>query len=365
MTDLIAVKNLLFSPVSKQDLLLFDRIAAPDLEQFFRICSDPARRADVEFLLSKGRVISVDSESALQRTKIEQPHMELLARMSILIAGIGAVIKSNKIQPPLTAEISEKANKLFNAGINSFLIHHTRLLALTMERAQKARVIPIVPSAQDDSTWSFPNNTRQLLSDLADVVQTLEESKMSFEDEQHRTIVQIAPRAFVQTAQEFIELPEARVTFDTTRAKHSTVIEVVLRNIPVPSETEPLEDVLSFVESSGIRSSVVRLRKWISEMARSTNSESDIQDELEASLSEYREHMRLARLDTQLGVIQTIIAVPLEVAEKILKIQWSKLPETLLSFRKRQLALMKAELEAPGREVAYIDHLQHRFAPRC
>ena len=59
--------------------------------------------------------------------------------------------------------------------------------------------------------------------------------------------------------------------------------------------------------------------------------------------------------------METIVKLPFEFLENTLKLKFSKLPEPLFTLRKRELYLLEAELNAPGRELAYIVQAQEIF----
>jgi hypothetical protein len=59
-----------------------------------------------------------------------------------------------------------------------------------------------------------------------------------------------------------------------------------------------------------------------------------------------------------------------EIAESLVKSQWSKIAKKLFEVSHKQIDLMKAEMTAPGREVAYIVKARERFgscepSPHC
>ena len=52
---------------------------------------------------------------------------------------------------------------------------------------------------------------------------------------------------------------------------------------------------------------------------------------------------------------------PLATIERVCKLQFSQLFEPLFSIRKAKIALLEAELKAPGREVALLDTAIDKF----
>jgi len=60
-------------------------------------------------------------------------------------------------------------------------------------------------------------------------------------------------------------------------------------------------------------------------------------------------------------VVETLVVTTAEIAESLVKFQWSTIAKKLFEVRHRQIDLMKAEMTLPGREVAYIVKARKRF----
>jgi hypothetical protein len=66
-----------------------------------------------------------------------------------------------------------------------------------------------------------------------------------------------------------------------------------------------------------------------------------------------------AKRDT--GIVETFVATTAEIAECLVKFKWSKIAMKLFEVRHEQIDLMKAEMSAPCREIAYIVKARERF----
>jgi len=60
--------------------------------------------------------------------------------------------------------------------------------------------------------------------------------------------------------------------------------------------------------------------------------------------------------------MQTLVTLPFELLENLIKIRFSKIPEPLFVLRKQKISLMEAELNAPGRKLAYVIKAKEVFA---
>jgi len=68
------------------------------------------------------------------------------------------------------------------------------------------------------------------------------------------------------------------------------------------------------------------------------------------------------KMKTKKGVLETFVTVGAEIAEDILKIKWGRLAKLLFTVSGQKLELMEAEMNAPGRDIAYLIHAREAFA---
>ena len=81
-------------------------------------------------------------------------------------------------------------------------------------------------------------------------------------------------------------------------------------------------------------------------------------------MNEYQNAMKIHRLKTTRSALELLVIPPIEFAENLIKFNWTKIAKGALSIRKRKIELMEAEMNAPGREVAYVFEAQQRFRKR-
>ena len=142
---------------------------------------------------------------------------------------------------------------------------------------------------------------------------------------------------------------------------HSPTINVILRQLPIPSDNTPWQDILDFRSNEEARGSLVALRKWMRKLTKEGLSQIEIEEEFEYLLHIYKEHMNYHRIKFKYGLLKTIISIPFEFAENIVKIKWKDSIAALFTVQQNRLALMKAELDAPGREIAYVLKAMEKF----
>jgi hypothetical protein len=135
----------------------------------------------------------------------------------------------------------------------------------------------------------------------------------------------------------------------------------VLNELPIPSDAHSLEDILAFRDEARSEGLIQGLRVWINEMASGKLGPVEVSDKLEDLMFRYERTMQLERMKRDTGVVETLVTTTAEIAEALIKFNWSTAAKRLFDVRYKQSDLMKAEMSAPGREVAYIVKARERF----
>ncbi len=143
-----------------------------------------------------------------------------------------------------------------------------------------------------------------------------------------------------------------RKTDDSERK--SSVVQIVLREVPMPKASVSWEKILEFRSDPDSISKLLTLRDWVTEVSHSNLTSEEIRDKTEYLMDQYRLHIKLHKLKTTAGLLETIVKGSTDILEDIAKFKISKLMEGLFSARRREIELLEAELKAPGREIAYI-----------
>lgn len=139
------------------------------------------------------------------------------------------------------------------------------------------------------------------------------------------------------------------------------VIGIVLKNLPVPSQQTPWEQILEYRGDPDSKSKFLALRDWTTKVAKSNLSNREIEDNLEYLLDQYSRHLDLHKMKTTRSTLETVVVTTAELLENLITIKWSKAASLLFSIRKRKIELMEAESSSPGREVAFIRKAQMTF----
>ncbi len=141
----------------------------------------------------------------------------------------------------------------------------------------------------------------------------------------------------------------------------SEVIHIIIKNLPLLDSTVSWETIIDFRKNDDFRVKFLSLKSWINRISRINLSKSEMQDEIEYLINDYRQQMKLSKMKTRIGQLESIVCLPLELLENLIKIKWSKIPKEFIQIRKRKIDLLAEELKSPGRELSYIVSAQDYF----
>lgn len=141
----------------------------------------------------------------------------------------------------------------------------------------------------------------------------------------------------------------------------SNVVQVVINKLPLPDGMTPWEGILDYRNDSEVKNDLIALNRWMRKITSENLSGNEIEEELEWLINEFQSHMKLHKIKATTETIETVIKAPLEIIENLIKLKWSKIPDPFFAIKKRQISLMEAELNAPGREIAYIIKARESF----
>lgn len=140
-----------------------------------------------------------------------------------------------------------------------------------------------------------------------------------------------------------------------------TVVSVALKALPVPDALTPWEEIFAFRSDTKTAELRRRFMRWMRKTAAAATSDRQIEEELQDTMSEYERHMRLWRLKSSHTGLESLFVIPVEIAEHLLRLQWSEAVRTMFVIKRRRAELLQAEIENPGREVAYVIKARRAF----
>lgn len=152
---------------------------------------------------------------------------------------------------------------------------------------------------------------------------------------------------------------EPSISFEGSVKTH--VAEFLLGNLPVPDANVDWGHILEFKTDPATHGRFLELKQWMNKAIKSGAAITEIEDEFKYLCHRYEEHMRLHKMKYQRGLLRTLITVPVEFVENFLTFKWKNAVDSLFSVKDREIELMLAELNAPGREISYVLDAHEEF----
>jgi hypothetical protein len=159
-----------------------------------------------------------------------------------------------------------------------------------------------------------------------------------------------------------VDLPDQLHQFVQAPISRPDVLSVAFEYFPLPDEASAWQDILEFKAES--RDKIWGFRRFLQSLAAKKKTESEVRDEIEWLLNEYKKALDLHNLKTSNGFFEAYVIPAIEIAEDIAKFKWSKIAKGAFSAKKRKVELIEAEIKAPGRECAYVFDARKRFGQR-
>jgi hypothetical protein len=144
-------------------------------------------------------------------------------------------------------------------------------------------------------------------------------------------------------------------------ANKSDIIKIVINALPEPDDSTSWEQILDYRSDPDSISKFLALRNWMNEVARAKLTQTEIEEKLEHLINQYQQHMRLHKLKTNNGMLETLVVASAQFLEDLVKLKWGNIAKGLFSIKHRQVALLGGELTSPGKEVAYIVKARQEF----
>jgi hypothetical protein len=149
------------------------------------------------------------------------------------------------------------------------------------------------------------------------------------------------------------------------------VLELILREFPVPGRRVSLRKILDFKESEQATRQLARFIEYLEEGIRAIvqgeRSVTTFIAEQRRLLADYQQFMERRRFEITHTRIGALASLPLHVAEDIIRLRFGetidRIWDSIMTFRMIQFGLSKADENAPGgtRVIAYIDTIQRKF----
>lgn len=149
-------------------------------------------------------------------------------------------------------------------------------------------------------------------------------------------------------------VPYTEHTLKAINSKKSDVIQIVIKELPLPNNETPWEKIIEYKNDPDTQKKLSLLRRWISKTARQELSSLEIKEEIEFLINDFQEHMKIHEMKANTETLEVMINSSADIIHNLLTLKFSQLVSPPIAIKKRQLALLEAELNAPGRELTYL-----------
>ncbi len=190
-----------------------------------------------------------------------------------------------------------------------------------------------------------------------------EVSKTNLIKEQHFSVIRLLS-IIMEITNEITAVtmfPYTEYSREVPNSIKSNVAQIVINKLPLPRNDTPWEQVIDYRNDPENQNNLLGLRQWIRKISKEELSKTEIEDEIEWRINEFQNHLKFHKMKANTETLEIIVKAPLEIIENLVKLKFSKLPEPFFAVKKRQINLMEAELNAPGREMAYIIKTRDTF----
>lgn len=167
--------------------------------------------------------------------------------------------------------------------------------------------------------------------------------------------------AYVRPYEVVVPLLTAQMPDLQNSAGRAAVTRLVLNSMPYPSESTPWEAIKDWRADEQAREQYAQIRAWIGRMTRAQLSSLDVTEELGAALASYERYMAIQHKKFRRGRIEAVLIPVAEAVEDLASFQLSSALSKLFGIFREEVSLLESELNAPGREVAYIAAARSRF----
>jgi hypothetical protein len=99
----------------------------------------------------------------------------------------------------------------------------------------------------------------------------------------------------------------------------------------------------------------------MAEIAKSNLSKRELEQKLEWLLFQQSEHLKLHRIESNMGIMGSIFVAGMEMLEDTAKFKFGSLARSLVSFSTRKAELLKSELSGPAKEISYLLRARREF----
>jgi hypothetical protein len=328
----IGVQGEYFPQSLKQELLLFDQIAVPDIEGVIGVSKVLGNHDhsfnqlvnDLEFCLDKGLVFAAGIDTDLE-TAIKLAKDDTNSWLHAVLVNRDLAEAKKRLTRSLDAKDIVQARKDTEQALATRIRFAQFLSRVTAQVLRSTQELDAAPIVQGDLVPPvIPDEVRR----RANIV-------LGAGDHLH-------------------------IKTQST----SDVLRIVLNKIPTPDDSVPWEQILEFRSSEEARGYLQGLRVWMTEFANQSLSSAEATEKLDWLLFERRKHLEAHKMSYNFTAFGAAFVASMELIENLGKFKWGKAAKGIVALAHRKAELMKLEMESPGKELNYLMLTQKEFGKK-
>jgi hypothetical protein len=145
------------------------------------------------------------------------------------------------------------------------------------------------------------------------------------------------------------------------RKDHLTdVLSILLPTMPIPEQDTPWERIVDFRSDPGSSDKFVRFRRWATYLSTHPEEIAELNGQLDWMLYDYAKHMEFYKMKTRQSLFEVLVSIPVELILGLPK-ALLELAKPDFALKKREYELIEADLNAPGKEIAYLYDARQSF----
>jgi hypothetical protein len=367
-----------FSNFLKQQVLLFDKIGivggvTPNsaiLDTDFELSNDD--KADLRYLEENNLIFDFESymetfshgqTPSLPTDFIPPPNVETVAYKDNIFYGTTPNGPYEFILPLNVAKDLTRISQAKAKLINEYSKHWDALFRRSKSKAKK-KTSSFERELMEEYHLTYSDADIEEMTKYGELLDKRRESELPHQlnnDALELRYWALIMESLEQELDVVTILPYSMYTHNIPNSKKSDVVQIVINQLPLPDGLTPWEQIIDYKNDPSTKNNVLALRRWISKISSENLSRAEIDDELQWLMNEFRSHIKLHKMKTNTETLETIVKAPLEIIEDLIKFKFSKIPDPFFALKKRQISLMEAELNTPGREIAYLIKTKELF----
>jgi hypothetical protein len=143
--------------------------------------------------------------------------------------------------------------------------------------------------------------------------------------------------------------------------KKSSVVQFILNDIPEPDFATPWEKIIDFRNDEDVKNKYLALINWVNRASLTQTSLNDLKEEYEYLYSEYIKHFKIHKMKYNNTLLEIIVNAGAGLLLALQSGEFVSSFKNLFSMNLSHAKLMEEEAKLPGKEIAYIYHVNEKF----